>query len=138
MRQRWLNPPEWVRTEVLEFPGTVGGPWDRYIDPATVIETPARSASEGESMTGPRSRVGLVGGIGTVRYPRLVPKDEACAKQLKKRTLTNLYNERPTWLELAHRKLDEAVFAAYGWDVGMSDEELLGKLLELNLQSAGQ
>jgi hypothetical protein len=32
---------------------------------------------------------------------------------LKKRTLTNLYNERPTWLKLAHRRLDEAVLAAY-------------------------
>jgi len=72
--------------------------------------------------------------IGTVRYPRVVPKDEDCAKQLKKRTLTNLYNERPTWLDLAHRQLDEAVFAAYGWDAGMSDDELLAKLLALNLQ----
>ena len=35
-------------------------------------------------------------GIGTVKYPRIVPKDEGCAKRLKKRTLTNLYNERPT------------------------------------------
>ncbi len=34
-------------------------------------------------------------------------------KNLKKRTLTNLYNERPTWLKLAHKKLDEAVLAAY-------------------------
>jgi len=33
--------------------------------------------------------------------------------RLKKRTLTNLYNERPWWLKLAHRKLDEAVIAAY-------------------------
>ena len=33
----------------------------------------------------------------------------------KKRTLTNLYNARPTWLDLAHKRLDEAVFAAYGW-----------------------
>jgi len=32
---------------------------------------------------------------------------------LKKRTLTKLYNERPTWLKLAHRKLDEAVLGAY-------------------------
>lgn len=32
---------------------------------------------------------------------------------LKKRTLTNLYNERPTWLRLAHDKLDRAVLAAY-------------------------
>ena len=32
---------------------------------------------------------------------------------LKKRTLTNLYNERPTWLKLAHETLDRAVLAAY-------------------------
>jgi len=32
---------------------------------------------------------------------------------LKKRTLTNLYNERPTWLSLAHLELDRAVLAAY-------------------------
>ena len=32
----------------------------------------------------------------------------------KKRTLTNLYNARPTWLDLAHKRLDAAVFAAYG------------------------
>ena len=68
----------------------------------------------------------------------LVPKNEECARELKKRTLTNLYNGRPTWLDLAHKKLDEAVFAAYGWDPGIGDEELLEKLLELNLQRAGQ
>ena len=33
--------------------------------------------------------------------------------RLKKRTLTNLYNERPQWLKLAHEKLDRAVLAAY-------------------------
>ncbi len=32
---------------------------------------------------------------------------------LKRRTLTNLYNERPTWLRLAHEELDRAVLAAY-------------------------
>ena len=46
----------------------------------------------------------------------------------KKRTLTNLYNARPTWLELAHKKLDEAVFAAYGWPSDLSDEEILERL----------
>ena len=75
-------------------------------------------------------------GIGTVRYPRLVPKDDQCAADLKKRTLTNLYNQRPTWLDLAHKKLDAAVFAAYGWDPGMSDEDILAKLLALNLERA--
>jgi type II restriction/modification system DNA methylase subunit YeeA len=52
----------------------------------------------------------------------------------KKRTLTNLYNARPTWLDLAHRRLDEAVFAAYGWQSDLSDEEILAKLLALNLE----
>ena len=59
-------------------------------------------------------------GIGTVRWPRLVPKDPECAESLKKRTLTNLYNERPTWLANAHRKLDEAVLAAYGWPADLA------------------
>jgi hypothetical protein len=51
----------------------------------------------------------------------------------KKRTLTNLYNARPTWLDLAHRRLDEVVFAAYGWKSNLNDQEVLEKLLELNL-----
>jgi hypothetical protein len=116
LRSRWLNPPEWTRTELFEFPGSADGPWKRYVDPATVD---AR-------------------GIGTVRYPRLVPRDAECAKELKKRTLTNLYNERPTWLDLAHRRLDEAVFAAYGWPPDFSDDDLLARLLELNLSRSSQ
>ena len=47
-----------------------------------------------------------------------------------------MHNQHPTWLDLAHRKLDQAVFAAYGWDAEMSDEQLLAKPLELNLQRA--
>jgi len=34
-------------------------------------------------------------------------------KELKKRTLTNLYNQRSAWLRRAHLRLDEAVLAAY-------------------------
>jgi hypothetical protein len=52
----------------------------------------------------------------------------------QKRTLTNLYNQRPTWLDLAHKKLDEAVFKAYGWEGDLSDEEILERLLALNLE----
>jgi hypothetical protein len=52
----------------------------------------------------------------------------------KKRTLTNLYNARPTWLDLAHKRLDEAVIAAYGWKGDLSEEEILEKLLALNLE----
>lgn len=56
----------------------------------------------------------------------------------KSRTLTNLYNQRPTWLSLAHEKLDRAVFAAYGWAWGLSEEEVLGRLLEENLRRANE
>jgi type II restriction/modification system DNA methylase subunit YeeA len=52
------------------------------------------------------------------------------------RTLTQLYNERPTWLDNAHRKLDTAVFAAYGWPVDLSDDDILARLLALNLERA--
>jgi hypothetical protein len=48
----------------------------------------------------------------------------------------NLYHTSPTWLELAHRKLDESVFPAYGWPGDLSDEEILEKLLALNLERA--
>ncbi len=64
--------------------------------------------------------------------------DSDAAIELKKRTLTSLYNKRPTWLDLAHQKLDAAVFAAYGWETGISDDELLARLLELNLKRAGE
>ncbi len=113
LRSNWLNPPEWTRQEVLEFPGSADGPWRRFV-------------------TNPNAT-----GVGTVRYPRLIPKDAAAAAQLKKRTLTNLYNERPAWLASAHHKLDEAVAAAYGWPADLSNDALLGKLLELNLARAG-
>jgi hypothetical protein len=52
--------------------------------------------------------------------------NKQCAQELKKRTLTNLYNQRPKWLDLAHRKLDAALFADYNWGPAMSDDDLLG------------
>ncbi len=61
----------------------------------------------------------------------------ASEAELKQRTLTNLYNARPTWLDLAHRRLDAAVLEAYGWPRDLSDEELLARLLALNLERAG-
>jgi hypothetical protein len=118
LRERWLNPPEWTETRTLEFPGTVGGPWDRYIDKSKIAN--------------PKSQIGLV------RYPRLEPRDADCAAKLKKRTLTNLYNERPAWLDLAHKKLDAAVAAAYGWPADLTDEQILERLLTLNLERAAE
>jgi type II restriction/modification system DNA methylase subunit YeeA len=70
-------------------------------------------------------------------YPdRILPKTEAAAAELKKRTLTNLYNARPQWLADAHADLDAAVAAAYGWPADISEEDALAKLLELNLSRA--
>ncbi|MCY4101653.1 MAG: N-6 DNA methylase [bacterium] len=87
LRDRWLNPPEWVEWADEPVPG----------------------------------------------YPkRPVPRDEQAAKELKKRTLTNLYNARPQWLADAHEALDEAVAAAYGWPADISDESVLRELLTLN------
>ncbi len=113
LRENWLNPPEWTKTETLDFSGTVGGPWDRYIDQATIED---RGSFK----------------VGTVRYPRIVPRDDACAEKLKKRTLTNLYNQRPAWLAACHSRLDAAVAAAYGWPSDLTEEVIIEKLLDLN------
>ena len=93
----------------MTFPASTNGPWASFV-------------------TEPNAD-----GIGTARYTRLVPVDAGAEQQLKTRTLTNLYNARPTWLANAHRELDEAVFAVYGWSPSMTDDELLAKLLDLNL-----
>lgn len=75
-------------------------------------------------------------------YPdRILPKDEAAAKELAKRTLTNLYNARPAWLDHAHRALDEEVANAYGWGDDfraglLSDDEILARLFRLNQERA--
>ncbi|MHB1795048.1 MAG: class I SAM-dependent DNA methyltransferase [Acidobacteriaceae bacterium] len=61
---------------------------------------------------------------------------DASEAELKARTLTNLYNQRPEWLANAHRVLDEAVFAAYGWPSGLSKQEILARLLALNHERA--
>ncbi len=70
-------------------------------------------------------------------YPeRVIAKPEHAA-ELKKRTLTNLYNARPAWLDNAHKALDKAVAEAYGWgdyDTDMSDDEVLRRLLALNVE----
>lgn len=124
LREEWLNPKDWTREEILEFPGSTDGPWAKYLhDPDS-------------------------NGIGTVRYPRTVPREPIpnpddpdnpetdYAAKLAARTLTKLYNQRPTWLHLAHQTLDHAVLAAYGWDPEITDKELLEKLLALNLETS--
>ena len=61
----------------------------------------------------------------------LVGEDE-----LKRRTLTNLYNDFPDWLKRAHKRLDEAVLNAYGWPPDLADDEVLARLLALNQERA--
>jgi hypothetical protein len=83
-------------------------------------------------------------GLDASPYPdRIEPRpnlSEPDAKALQKRTLTNLYNQRPAWLAQAHAQLDAAVAAAYGWadySAAMPDDEILKRLLALNLERAG-
>ena len=87
LRDRWLNPPEWVE-------------W---------VDEPVHGFPK-----------------------RPVARDETAANELKARTLTNLYNARPQWLADAHAALDAAVAAAYGWDEGISADEVLRNLLTQN------
>ena len=59
--------------------------------------------------------------------PPLPPAD------LRRHTLTNLYNRPPTWLTNAHAALDTAVAAAYVWPANLEDADILRRLLALNL-----
>lgn len=110
LRERWLNPPEWTCEEILEFPATLEGPWADFVDPNSMI----------------------------ARYPRLVPIDVKADAELKKRTLTKLYNLRPAWLAHAHAALDAAVAEAYGFAPDLPEREILAKLLERNLDEASK
>ena len=76
-------------------------------------------------------------------YPdRILPADDKAAAILKKRTLTNLYNERlaggMAWLDHAHKDLDAAVTAAYGWPADLTDEQILERLFALNQDRAAR
>jgi type II restriction/modification system DNA methylase subunit YeeA len=71
---------------------------------------------------------------------RIIAVSAKAAAILKKRTLTNLYNERhnerPAWLDNAHRDLDGAVAVAYGWPADIAEEAVLARLLALNRERA--
>jgi len=78
-------------------------------------------------------------GMKTSPYPDRIVAKSGHEAELAKRTLTNLYNQRPAWLSQAHEALDAAVAAAYGWTdytADMSDEEVLRRLLAENQQRA--
>ncbi len=73
--------------------------------------------------------------LNRLRENWLNPTD-AGAADLRRRTLTNLYNQRPTWLANAHDVLDAAVADAYGWPANLADAAILERLLALNLARA--
>jgi hypothetical protein len=73
-------------------------------------------------------------------YPDRIIAKAGHEKDLAERTLTKLYNQHPAWLDSAHKELDAAVAVAYGWadyTADMPDEEILKRLLALNLARSG-
>jgi len=102
--------------------------------PTTCFETFAlpHTSSEGQAAVGAAARE-----LDQFRQKWLNAPEDKRLRKSEKRTLTKLYNERPTWLANAHRELDEAVFAAYGWPEPpdkLSDSEIVSRLLRLNLE----
>jgi hypothetical protein len=78
-------------------------------------------------------------GLDHSPYPDRIVAKPGFEKELAKRTLTNLYNQRPAWLAQAHAALDAAVAAAYGWTeeaATLSDDEVLRRLLGMNRERA--
>jgi hypothetical protein len=71
----------------------------------------------------------LVGGhFGCERVPWRKYREAIAAAEVA------LYNARPQWLVEAHAALDRAVFAAYGWPADLPDDEVLARLLAINLE----
>ncbi len=127
----------WARRKGTQLREAVSG--SRYT-PTTTFETfpfPWPPGKEPQNDPRVQAIAEAACDLVTMRDAWLNPPDVP-AEELKKRTLTNLYNQRPTWLANAHFKLDQAVFAAYGWPDTLSDEEILERLLALNLERAGR
>lgn len=143
----WLgkgNDPRYTPTTTFEtfpFPWPLNRPLDALIPEQRAhhdaISAAAHDLNElRENWLNPPDLVREEADVVPELPPRLVPVDEEAGTLLKKRTLTNLYNQRPTWLDDLHRTLDQAVFAAYGWPPDIAEEEMLGNLLSLNLERA--
>jgi len=100
--------------------------------PTTTFETfPFPTPSDGQR----EAVAGAARELDRLREGWLKPEG-ASPEELERRTLTNLYNERPSWLAQAHTRLDGAVLEAYGWAPATATDELLAKLLALNLERA--
>lgn len=56
--------------------------------------------------------------------------------KLKRRTLPDPFDDRPTWLANAQAALDRALWATYGWGGETTDEVILGQMIGLNGERA--
>jgi type II restriction/modification system DNA methylase subunit YeeA len=63
---------------------------------------------------------------------RVRPVSASAQEALRSRTLTELYNQRPSWLVATHKALDDAVASAYGIKANLPDDDILTHLLNLN------
>ena len=95
------------------------------------IPSPTHPAPNPPKTTPPSSSPSPPASSSAFATPGSTPPG-ASEDDLKTRTLTKLYNARPEWLANAHRTLDEAVFAAYGWPTNLTDQEILAHLLALD------
>ena len=139
--QRRYNPDTVFRTFPFPVGLTPDIPAEKFsCDPhAVAIATAARQLNQlRENWLNPPDLVKRVPEVVPGYPDRILPVDDGAAEKLKKRTLTNLYNERPAWLQHAHRALDEAVATAYGWPADLPDDEVLARLFELNQQRAAK
>ena len=119
------NDPRYVHTQCFN---TFPFPW--------ALDTPDDALSESQA----EHRDAIAAAAASLNAQReawLNPSD-AGADELLRRTMTNLYNERPTWLDIAHKEIDEAVFAAYGWSTDLADDDILAHLLALNAERAAR
>lgn len=106
----------------------------------TATTSPSKKAPRSRAAAGrtlnPPDLVDIVPEVAPGYPDRILPKTTEAAAKLMTRTLTNLYNERPSWLDSAHAELDRAVASAYGWPEDISTEDALARLLALNLERA--
>ena len=119
------NDPRYVHTQCFN---TFPFPW--------ALDTPDDALSEPQA----EHRDAIAAAAASLNAQReawLNPSD-AGADELRLRTMTNLYNERPTWLDIAHKEIDEAVLAAYGWSADLADDDILAHLLALNAERAAR
>ena len=92
LRNNWLNPPEWTKMETLEFPGSIDGPWKRYVHDAGARRdwyAPDEQLSN-EDLIAERYR-GIRPAFG---YP-------ACPDHVLKRRLFDLVGAREIGMELS-------------------------------------